>query len=205
MQLPWVGPNFDSPSNFVNGLRILVVGESHYGTGAKVGTAVPDLTNEVVTKYQSGEWSIPLLTKTISVITGRPASEMGYRWVREAWNDLAFYNYIPVLVAEGPRAFESSLWSLGGAEFESVLADLKPDMIIALGYRLWDNALHRHSAKDSDASTAHSSAIKCGEREIPTLRIMHPSAPGFSGVRLHAQFLEVASKVGHYHIGPNLD
>lgn len=193
MQHAWVGPNYGAPSNSVSGLKILMVGESHYGKGAEIGTSVPEITREVVTKYQSGEWSIPLLTKVISVTTGRPASETGYRGVRDAWNDLAFYNYVPVLVAEGPRAFESRFWSLGASEFEAVLDDLQPDMIIALGYRLWDNALHRHASEVTTSTSTHSALIRWKAKTVPTLRVMHPSSPRFSGVRLHPQFLEIAA------------
>lgn len=190
MQHPWVGPNYGVASNILDGKRILVVGESHYGTEVPVGTASPGITIEVVNKYQSGEWAIPFLSRIVTLISGKSAASHGWHGVRKFWDDLAFYNYVPVFAGVGPREFDWSLWALGEPEYNQVLDELKPDVIVVTGYRLWDNAYIRHTDRSVKAYDRENNVVKtlANGREIPTLKIKHPSAPGFSGLKLHPQF-----------------
>lgn len=190
MQHPWVGKEYNSPENIFRGKKILVVGESHYADVETIGLSIPGITIEVVEKYKTGEYNIPFFTRIITMMTGKSADENGWQTVRDAWDSLAFYNYVPVVAASGPREFDHSLWSRGTEEFNDVLNDLRPDLIIVTGYRLWDNAYIRHtdgSIEGGQRIDMISNTIHEG-RKIPTLVIRHPSAPGFSGLQQHNSF-----------------
>lgn len=189
MQHPWIGPSYGEPQNRFCGKKILVVGESHYADPAFIGTSIPGITQEVVTKYQLGEWRIPFFTRLATLITGVSAVENGIK-AKALWDDLAFYNYVPVIAASSPREFNWEFWKLGVDEFNNVLKAILPDMIIVTGYRLWDMAYFRHT----DESVVPGQRVKMvcntkwGEKLIPTLIIRHPSAPGFSGLKAHSEY-----------------
>jgi len=197
MQYPWVGNKYGILDNTLSGKRILIVGESHYTDDKKdIGKSIPNITQEVVRKYQSGEYRIPFFTRISTMITGIPAWKNGEK-SKELWNELSFYNYVPVIAASGPREFEWSLWGLGENEFNTVLEDVDPDLIVVSGYRLWDNAYIRHT----DGSVSGGQRVnmvtmtKNKDKLVPTLIIRHPSAPGFSGMQQHSSFKELFDSI----------
>ena len=200
MQHPWVGKNFGTKENFFGGKRILIVGESHDGKNPdNFGTSIPALTREYVAQHLA--WApherTPLFTRLVALLTGNWGSQ-DRKLADEIWHHLAFYNYVPVIAAVGPRMFDWSLWEKGEPEFNTVLEELKPDAIIVLGYRLWQNAYYRHCDGTIDRMDTEARFVKTVFQgmHIPTMKIAHPSSTKYyKPMELHPQFKKMLSRL----------
>eukprot|EP01035_Chromulina_nebulosa_P041834 gene41834-56648_t len=133
---PWVGDSYGQ-TKLLRGKRILVVGESHHASDHPVGEMVPQMTKAVVAKYRAtqerGAW-MRTFDNIAWALSGRSRIELArddYRGEFEVWRSIAFYNYIPVILAEGPRGKRptSELFASGREPFEKVLTELQPDVI----------------------------------------------------------------------------
>jgi len=129
---PWVGRNYGRHSRWKQ--SVLILGESHYDESYAQGDR---LTEYVVRGHverrgkQYGFW-----TKIGRTLVGPQYGDGPSR--RALWDSIAFYNYVQDFVGEAarqrptPEHFRSS-WR----PFESVLAELQPDLVVALGFGLW--------------------------------------------------------------------
>ena len=132
--LPWIGKDY--PAGGIFKQKILVLGESHY-TDEEKG---PDFTRNVVSDYLNPEverdsW-MPTFLKFERSLVGHVADQRE----REAiWNSVAFYNYLQETVS-GPReAGSKGMYERAEEPFFQVLNELRPDMLIVWGYRLWNH------------------------------------------------------------------
>jgi hypothetical protein len=130
--LPWVGENYQ---NGLNGLRTLVLGESHYESSNN-----PDISNSpretilCIEEQASGDWAKAFWTKTASALIGRRPTLEDKKLF---WHSVAFYNYVQYSAGFGPRVRPPpESWEKSKLPFEEVLNELKPELIVALGYRL---------------------------------------------------------------------
>ena len=132
---PWVGSKYYSDNQF--GIRILLLGESHYGDKDEG----ENFTIEVVKKWgqgvEQGE-SLPFFKKVaVSVLNLDSAYELSDVDRKEFWEHVAFYNYVQTIVGEGPRERPlEDMWEESKPLFYGVLDNLKPDLIIVLGKEL---------------------------------------------------------------------
>lgn len=130
--LPFVGDKYRD-SRY--GVRLLVLGESHYG--AEEDDA-PDFTQRVIREnaYTAG---LQFFSKVTNVLRGRadwPTDEER----REAWRHVAFYNFVQEIVGNDSRiAPTTKMWREAQAPFVEVVRQLEPDVILVLGVRLWNN------------------------------------------------------------------
>ncbi len=119
---PYVGPRFqDGP------VRLLLVGESHYGD--------PDhdpfeATRTVVRKWQTREWAIRFLTVGARILTGQQAWQVDRCG---AFADVAFYNFIQVAMPTVRHRPTREQGLASWAAFREVLANLDPTHIVATG------------------------------------------------------------------------
>lgn len=189
---PWVGHDYSSAVNIFGGRKILIVGESHYDSPENVGTCSPNYTNIVVSNYVSDKKRHSFFTNLATFLTGT-GPEVSRVSTRLTWENIAFYNYVPVFVASSARSFESkSFWELGEEAFEEVLRTLSPDLIIVLGLRLWDNTYYRHvedRARRFDRRDHQPKTLIDGRR-IDTINIDHPASTRFSARRVRGEVVE---------------
>lgn len=130
--LPFVGEKYH---NSRYGVRLLVLGESHYGVDADSG---PDFTQKVIRDcaYVSGFAFFSKLTNVLRGRTDWPTDEDR----RETWQHVAFYNFVQEFVGEESRIQPiKAMWRAAQAPFLNVVRELEPDVILVLGSRLWDN------------------------------------------------------------------
>ena len=131
---PWVGKNCHVG---FNGLRTLVLGESHYHSlnNPEINDS-PNETIECIQEQVEGGWTKAFWTKIAIALTGRTPTTTDKE---QFWDSVAFYNYVQESAGFGPRVRPSpKSWEMSKVPFEEVLEQLKPDFIVALGYRLWD-------------------------------------------------------------------
>jgi hypothetical protein len=125
---PYVGPTYQGSR-----VRLLIVGESHYGDPAH---AVPEFTQYVVEEWQS-RGRVRYLTVAARILTGLKAWELDRG---TAFAEIAFYNFVQVMMPDvsvrptNDQARES--WSA----FHEVLERWDPTHIVVTGITfLWSN------------------------------------------------------------------
>lgn len=128
--LPWVGEHYEA-SRY--GVRVLVLGESHYGTEDDFG---PGFTQKVIRNcaFKPGFRFFTMISNLLRGATGT-ATEAERR---NAWQHVAFYNYIQAFVGDAGRIRPTrTMWKNAEPAFKEVVAELRPDVIIVLGYGIW--------------------------------------------------------------------
>jgi hypothetical protein len=189
----------------------MVLGESHYSDRHSAGEVVPDMTEWVVNAYFSGD-ADPASKRFCSRVAEliRPLAQVGAAR-KDIWNSLVFYNYIPVVLTDGPRKEEPTReqWAAGCDYFFKVMMDREAEAVIVLGDRLWHNMEASHEPFETfDVNGRerwlrryflHGSAERSPYRTL-TAHVPHPTGSyGFSpsrwrGVALHLRARAIAER-----------
>lgn len=160
------------------------MGESHYCSHERpelVGQCLQETTGEVVEDLAI-RGPHRFFTGLTQAIDGRRKWSMSQGEVKALWHALAFYNYVPVFVATGPRVRPTpAMFESGRAPFTRVLSHLEPQAIVVCGMDLWW-WLRRGLLEDAAASPP--AAEECRIGPALAARIKHPSAIGFSSVKV---------------------
>jgi hypothetical protein len=162
---PWVGADYFG--NGFNGVRLLIVGESHYGE-EDISTA--DVIREHAIEKSQREY----FQKIQSIVTGECTSTRDSRC--SFWNSVAFYNYVQALMPTASTAPTRLQFRQSEPSFRTVLGTLAPDCLLATGYRLWDgmpalDVVHM-------GSSGFGAYLSSGGKSILSHYIMHPSSRG---------------------------
>jgi hypothetical protein len=179
---PWVGEKYLSDGYL--GKKILVLGESHYGKEDEESDST--ITRRVVEgfkAYKGGanyDNSMNSLNRFTNIFMGQPADKetaLGF------WDSILFYNYIQKLM-KGPRGGTRPTaedWGNSRQAFVELLNEYKPDVIIVWGKRLWNNitAIGRPGEEFLDGKCGKIYYYQTADKEIPALRLDHPSSPAF--------------------------
>lgn len=202
--LPWVGTNyeygikgFDENGIIVYGTKedpgkkILVVGESHYCANlADDKSKLSELTQIIIADLinPNSEWEPykNTYTKFIKSLTGY-LDNLEFNDKKEAWEHLAFCNYVQEPMT-GPRLSPTSEDFKNSEEaFWEILNELKPDLIIIWGARLYNNLPQEGKQledleiewidEDGDKDTIYIElwSYKINGCVIPIMGITHPS------------------------------
>lgn len=200
--LPWI-PR--SPFPRLGGVRLLLLGESHYEEDHEDwhfhdADARPDLTRKII-----AEWGLhpasrrPFFANLFTMMTGQPWSAAAAE-LAPFWNSVFFYNYVQTLVPEGARhAPTKTMFASGGPAFREVLEQIRPEAVIVLGRRLWRNMLDQDEwIVERDQGLGSICGYRLADRTlVPTAHFPHPSSEGFSPSEWHpkvAAFLDWVTK-----------
>jgi len=131
---PWVGSNYVT-NTF--GARILVLGESHYGSPED---EYEDYTIDVV-KMWGQENRLAFFTKIAKTVLNYDSSNYLTNHERYAlWENVAFYNYVQAIVGEGARIRPTSeMWQKSKTALNQVIDKLDPQVLVVLGTELANN------------------------------------------------------------------
>jgi hypothetical protein len=179
---PWRGPNYEYGGLFSK--RILILGESHYQWDEKI-PLTESLTIECIKEQISGDYTSKFWTNiAITFLNRYPSLEEKQYF----WYSVAFYNYIQENVGFGPRVRPTSdMWITARNGFEEVLEDFKPQCIIVLGYKLWENlpgdGIQGPNIENAKQKETCKYLLSNGDYSL-AYGIRHPSA-GFSGWYWH--------------------
>ena len=124
----WVGQNYESGGMFKS--RILIVGESTYTIDGK-DTSQYNLwmAQDHIDGYRDA-----FRTKLIRVF--RNADYETKKDIEDFWHSVCYVNYIATPLA-GPRmAPDEHMWSNNSQPLAEIILDIKPNLVIALGYRM---------------------------------------------------------------------
>ena len=169
---PWIGERYCTGGRF--GVRVLVLGESHYG---EAGKETVDMTKEVVASYTQraitgqGE-RLRFFTVIANILRGQRG------WIDDeelarVFQDIAFYNFVQSFVGDGPRGDPTfRQWVDAQAPLKTVLQALRPDAVLVLGLELGEHILDWPEDIDR-AVIAHPSSSHCRyEDAIPAFQCL---------------------------------
>ena len=130
---PWVGERYGRGSQW--GLSVLLLGESHYDEGFGQGDR---LTEYVIRRHIRGDGrQYAFWTKIAHTFTDSPYETEASR--DRFWQSVGFYNYVQEFAGTGPRQRPTpQQFARSWPAFNDVLGQLQPDVIVVLGFGLWD-------------------------------------------------------------------
>jgi hypothetical protein len=201
---PWVGEGYASlPAHEP---RLLILGESHYD---KPEAQVIGYTQMVVQKHvfwrahqrkaQKFRRSPFFGKMTALVLDRRAAGAVTESESHELWHRIAFGNFVPVLVGCN-RTYRptDAMWELGRKRFFQLLAELRPDAVIACGLELWNHLPPPESEEQrvldgADPWLERRYALADGHR-TRMVRVAHPAERGWKYDRWRPRVRDVLSK-----------
>jgi hypothetical protein len=130
---PWVGSQYQTGG--FRGLRVLILGESHYGEPEEETKA---FTREWVEGYASSAKGNRFFTVVTKLLLALPVGIRLSRGTRRTlWDSVAFYNYIQRFPGQHSRIRPtSSMWNAAAECFPAVLSELQPTFTLILGREL---------------------------------------------------------------------
>ena len=190
---PWVGKDYLSKG--YQGQRILVLGESHYCAAelAEGGRCTPfclkekmkeecfcqtqDVVHEAVYAY-GGQKYLRCFVSFERAVTGKVLTQEE-RVV--FWESVMFYNYIQYALSAPRTSPNPEHWGKSEKAFVELLEKYSPDKIIVWGVRLYnglpDLGGYGMKLKVSTTDSADVWMYNVKGKDIPALKIHHPSAP----------------------------
>ncbi|WP_347261157.1 hypothetical protein [Rudaea sp.] len=186
---PWKGKHYKKPAVF--GKRVLVLGESHYDWESEKEKQIDQmpldqkrsLTQRCIQGQIDGTESFKFWTNIAATFLGHLPNSAEKK---SFWHSVAFYNYVQSIVGFWARKRPTKeLWLEAQTPFVNVLNDLKPEVIIVLGFENWDNLpnLDGHAGpridgtRRGDIDTWH---YPYSGGSCLAYRIRHPSSGAFS-------------------------
>lgn len=167
---PWIGNRYFNEG--INGKRLLILGESHYG--GKV-CHYPSYTIEVIKSMALVKGSLPFFSRIQRLVTGgRGGFTNAER--ENFWNRVAFYNFIQTSLDKQGLRPTYEMWQAGTEPYLQTLQELSPNIILVLGAEL-----NRHLPSISG--------------NITICDIQHPSAIGFSYAKWQPKVLAAIAEV----------
>ena len=130
---PWIGPRYESEG--LGGLKLLVLGESHYGAA---GTESREFTQGVVRRLGQ-ESRHRYFTTVAKLALGLGPTHISNGRRAEFWDRVAFSNYVQSFVAESaePRARPTEeMWAAAREPLTQTLEELRPDALLITGLEL---------------------------------------------------------------------
>ena len=175
---PYIGKRYRSSTN-----RLMVLGESHYPNNDKSLEQLRILTLTVLQAYldyknkeKKHERWMNTFTKFSNVLNGHRLT--GERAVN-FWEEVAFYNYVQVPTSGTRKSPCKSDFQNSYAAFKKVVGEIKPNIIIIWGHRLWRN-LPKEDYIPNEKNKRESLVILKLYKAIPILVVPHPSTRYFS-------------------------
>ena len=180
--MPWIGPDYQNGG--FHGLRVLILGESHYSWDLEPDQ-VRYATRRVVQDELSGAFRHRFHARVLRVMRGSRGRLPGEE-ISRFWNGVAFYNYVQEFVGNSPRDRPSpAQWEHAATVLPTVLAALRPHFVLACGRGLYEHLKlvpDLTSAPEfgaDDYTRSREIATGSGERGVVGL-IYHPASVGFS-------------------------
>ncbi|MNS49445.1 hypothetical protein D3C72_820530 [compost metagenome] len=168
---PWVGPGYEDG---IGGLRILVLGESHY---IQPEWDAGDRMTIQAVEENGLRKRHPFFTKVAKLVLDR-RDHITDDERRQFWNSVAFYNYVQESVGLSPRDRPTDvMWASAGPAFLSQLAELRPHCMIVLGQGLW-GWLPKPAHEQADPFALK--VFELADHKVFATYTKHPSGRGFN-------------------------
>lgn len=189
---PWIGEDYAAGTAF--GKRVMILGEAHYQWDHEI-TPYPELTRTAIRDQITGEYTFAFWTRVVSAFIGHKPS---FEEKQKFWRSVAFYNYVQESVGFGPKVAPApEMWTRSEPAFAEVLREHAPQVLIVLGYRLWNHlpALGRVADQPIEGASQTQTwryPLSNGGTCL-AYGIRHPSS-GFTGSKWQPHILEVIKR-----------
>lgn len=138
--IPTVGPDFDA--GLVPGVRVLLLGESHYGVASDAPGWGRDCTQYHFDSFMDESCDIDnqsqffrKLPRIVTRDTGVTQAESA-----AAWRRVAFANFVQDFVGAHARMRPTrEQWTQGQVALTELAQKLRPDVVLVLGAQLWNH------------------------------------------------------------------
>lgn len=123
-----------------NGLKLLIVGESHYDEGEPPpAEQVSSFTSEIVMRWGANAEGYQRFFGNIYASFNDDGAHWSSGQFKRFWTSVNFYNYVQSFVPGQSRVRPTARQFSGSADaFHAVLDDLKPEAIVVVGQTTWD-------------------------------------------------------------------
>lgn len=165
---PWKGNNYDNTDP-----KILILGLSVYDKEEISKNTAQSYIEGLIT----GEWTHAFFTKIQNVFSNEKHIS------REIfWHDFCFYEYIQNRMDHPKEKVPNIYWENAKEPFIEIIKELKPDIILALGYGTYNNlpefgkSSFKVTYKDQSLETW---VYSIDDRNIFVCKIQHPSSMKF--------------------------
>ena len=185
---PFIGKNYSNGGIF--GKKILALGESHY---CEDGEVCSDLTTKVVRNYLTASVSerwMNTFKKFERALAGKTTTPQDSAAI---WESVAFYNYLQTPMGDNRIAGTHEDYQNAVEPFFEVLENLRPDVIIIWGQRLWNKTPSQNWTPedpvvvDGYANKKGFYSLKNGQK-ILTVAVYHHPSTSFDWQYCHKVF-----------------
>lgn len=125
----WEGQSY--PTGGIFGTRVLIVGESTYAADGKDTSQY----NILMATDHIGGLRDAFRTKLIRSFLN--TNNEGQHEIAAFWNSVCYLNYIKRPLHGPRRAPTESMWVEFKQPLDKILTELRPNLLVALGYRMW--------------------------------------------------------------------
>lgn len=191
---PWIGENYENGGKF--GKKVLILGESHYGTSNDnwFNENLTRLTIQQKIGEAEGEigkfYKKAFHTNIFKAFNEKPPTNEN---VKEFWHSVAYFNYVQGSVGAKARVRPTNNdWKKSFKSVLKTLEILKPDIIVVLGYKLWDSIWNKFETVEiiSESFNKNRNVHKLKFLKQPLFFcVKHPSA-GFSSNHFRPHILK---------------
>jgi|GEM_PF-2153455 len=185
--LPHKGVNYDQQRP-----RILILGESIYEWAS--GCLHPNILTDLTRSDSFREYHHRVFARTFQLLTGKRKTEVSKDECWQFWQSVVFCDYVSTPVGNGPRQPPSEeQWKLAKEEFPELLTRFRPDLVVALGVRLWCRL--QSSGVIVEKSGLDRAKLRIPGYECHVFAVYHPSSGRFKPTRDHANYITVLEDV----------
>lgn len=133
---PWVGDKYESEG--LEGLRLLIVGDSHYDSLPTDAANLPKLTVDVVgNAIRDDGGSLFFFHRIGDVVSGHPLIDRKAR--DEFWQRVSFCNFFQRVLESSDAKPTAEDQEAALPIFRDVLDGLRPNAVLVTGYRQWNS------------------------------------------------------------------
>jgi len=178
----WIGNDYQTKPLF--GKRILILGESHYGDGAK------NKSIQLIEETINGNFLHPFYTKlALSFLSEKNACELTLERKQFFWNAVTYNNFVQTHLEGTRQAPTAEMWEAGREAFYELLAEIKPNFVLVCGYRLWKQLPKKHQNIEKNNNGFHLANYQFEGVNANCMRCKHPSS-SYSSSDVYAQIRE---------------
>lgn len=186
---PWIGKDYHNGGVFGN--KLLILGESHYcgngcdGCGTDLCAECHSFTTNVIKEYLNPDLPRKDWMRTFVKFERSLVNHITEWEERQLiWDSVAFYNYLQISLNDARQSGTRQQYVDAIDPFFKVLDNLKPDLMIVWGYRLWDllpetNWKNGEEKRVGDYRVCHGRYTTSTGFAVRTVCVYHPSA-GYS-------------------------
>lgn len=159
---PWIGSRYGRRSRF--GIRLLVLGESHYGENIESKS----FTTEVVK-----EWGQRRRARFFTIIANVMTGNRGCITDQDraaVWEHVAFYNFVQSALSAPRKSPSFRQWVQAQDPFHTVLKILRPDAVLVLGFGLDEHILRKPNGISFEVIGHPSSSRMRYDESIPAFQ-----------------------------------